>query len=82
MPHCPKCGEQDTVEVKRGFKARPLGSFSLAGNQPKFSANEVAIATCTNCDLRVVGHLETGPDPEVDKIYFVADEPMAGDPPA
>jgi predicted RNA-binding Zn-ribbon protein involved in translation (DUF1610 family) len=82
MSRCPKCGAQDTVEIKRGFKARPLGSFSLAGNQLKFSANEVAIATCTSCDLHVVGHLETGPDPEVNEIYFVADEPGAGDLPA
>jgi transcription elongation factor Elf1 len=74
--HCPKCGAENTVEVKRGFRAQPIGSFSLAGNQMKVSAVEIAIATCTNCDLRLEGHLETGSDPEEDGLYFVADEPL------
>ncbi len=70
--HCPGCGAQNTVQVSRGLRARPIGSFSLAGNQMKFSVNEVAVATCTQCDLHLVGHLETGADPEAG-LYFVVD---------
>lgn len=82
MPHCPKCGGEDTVEVRRGFVAKPLGTFSLAGAQMKVSAHEVAIATCTECDLHLTGHLETTADPEA-KIYFIVDEPPPdGHPPA
>jgi len=72
MSRCPQCGGESTVEVERGLRARPLGSHSLAGAQMKVSAREVAVATCTNCDLHLIGHLETGPDPE-GKLYFVVD---------
>lgn len=71
---CPKCGTENTVEVRRGLQARPIGSFSLAGNQMKFSAREVAIATCTACDLHLVGHLEGTSDPE-EGLYFVVGTP-------
>jgi hypothetical protein len=69
---CPKCAAENTVIVSRGLQARPLGSFSLAGAQMKFSAHEVVIATCTECDLHLVGHLETSADPEAG-LYFVVD---------
>jgi len=69
---CPQCGAQDAVEVTWGMVARPLGSFSLPGNQFKFSALEVAIATCSACGMRLIGHLETGSDPD-DGLYFVTD---------
>lgn len=73
MSRCPKCGGQDTVQVEQGLQARPIGSFSLAGAQMKFSAREVAIATCTTCDLHLVGHLEL--DTAAGKTYFVATSP-------
>lgn len=39
---CPDCGELSLRVVGRdGLLAKPLGSFSLAGAQPKVSAHEV-----------------------------------------
>jgi hypothetical protein len=73
--HCPKCGAEDTVVVSRGLVARLGEGFSLAGNQFKLSAREVAIATCTACDLHLVGHLETSADPEAG-MYFVVNEQL------
>jgi len=70
--HCPKCAAENTVIVRCGLRARPIGTFSLAGAQMKFSVYEVAIATCTECDLHLVGHLETSTDPE-SGLYFVVD---------
>lgn len=39
---CPLCGEFTLQLVEReGLLAKPLGSFSLAGMQPKISAHKV-----------------------------------------
>jgi hypothetical protein len=42
MSPCPECGERTLQLVFReGLVAKPLGSFSLAGMQPKVSAHKV-----------------------------------------
>lgn len=77
---CPKCGAKGTLEVRRKLIGKPIGSFSLSGMNMKISAFEGAEAFCTEkgCGFAVIGHLESGPDPEVDKVYFVADEKPQG----
>lgn len=45
---CALCDSPD-VEVMRMLVAKPVGSFSLAGNQLKFSAREVWVYRCLGC---------------------------------
>lgn len=58
--NCPNCGAENTVTIRPGLSAKQIGTFSLAGAQMKFSANEVAIAECSSCDLKVFGRIEAG----------------------
>jgi hypothetical protein len=44
---CPQDGS--LVQLRRRLKARPPGTFSLAGSQMKFSATEIWEARCTLC---------------------------------
>jgi hypothetical protein len=45
-----RCPEDGTaVELRRRLVAKPLGTFSLAGHQLKFSAAETWDARCTSC---------------------------------
>lgn len=46
---CPACGVRDVIEVRRVLRAKPLGTFSLAGTQMKFSVVEDWEYRCTNC---------------------------------
>jgi predicted RNA-binding Zn-ribbon protein involved in translation (DUF1610 family) len=46
---CPVCGVRNVVEVRRVLRAKPLGTFSLAGTQMKFSARDGWEYRCTNC---------------------------------
>jgi hypothetical protein len=45
--HCPQDG--GLVELCRRLEAKPIGTFSLAGVQMKFSALETWAARCTTC---------------------------------
>jgi hypothetical protein len=51
---CRYCGSGDTW-VEWRLEAKPLGSFSLAGAQMKFSANRWPYAVCDGC-----GHVSRG----------------------
>jgi hypothetical protein len=49
---CPNCGECNLF-LGSGLRARPIGSFSLAGAQMKVSANTVPALRCSTpeCDF-------------------------------
>jgi hypothetical protein len=47
---CPECGDL-TLYFGMGFRARPLGSFSLAGMQDKVSAQEIPVIRCRTCEF-------------------------------
>ena len=58
---CPQCGAVELrIEWQDGLRAKPLGSFSLSGQQMKVSAirTRVPVLLCGGCDLRVVGTVE------------------------
>lgn len=46
---CPGCGARDAVYVREVFTAKPVGSFSLAGAQMKFSATRSLVYECSLC---------------------------------
>lgn len=46
---CPKCGELNRMQVRQEFKADPIGDFSLAGGQSKFSGEIVWVYRCLAC---------------------------------
>lgn len=46
---CPVCKTRDVVDVWQVLEAKPIGSFSLAGAQMKFSARSSWRYECTNC---------------------------------
>lgn len=46
---CPACGVRYAVYVREVFTAKPIGSFSLAGAQMKFSAIRSLVYECSLC---------------------------------
>jgi DNA-directed RNA polymerase subunit RPC12/RpoP len=46
---CPKCLSVDGLEVRRDFRAKPLGSFSIAGAQMKVVGGFAWQYRCTAC---------------------------------
>ena len=77
MATCPRCSAQGTVSIRPALRAKPIGSFSLAGAQMKVSAHSGVVAGCSSCGLRAFGHLQ---DPVISEDgttfvsgYFVAD---------
>lgn len=46
---CPKCGELNRMQVRQEFKTSPVGSYSLAGVQMKFSGQVVWVYRCQEC---------------------------------
>lgn len=55
MATCPKCYSRENVTVqsfgKTGLRAKPIGSFSLAGAQMKVSMQEIPVylLSCEGC---------------------------------
>jgi hypothetical protein len=47
---CPMCHRIGTARVARIFVAKPIGSFSLAGQQMKTTGSFVAVLSCTGCE--------------------------------
>lgn len=47
---CPMCGNVGFT-VSWVLRAKPIGTFSLAGQQMKVSAKEVAVVKCDGCGL-------------------------------
>ena len=61
MGTCPSCGGGPLViEKVKVFAAQPLGGFSLAGFQVKFSATEEERTRlrCSSCNWAVFGTIE------------------------
>lgn len=57
---CPKCGEL-TLVLDLRLKAKEIGEFSLAGQQMKFSVQELPHLSCANpvmCDFEEWGRIE------------------------
>lgn len=78
-PLCPDCGG-DRFTIQPVIVARDPGTFSLAGMQLKFSADQAARIECVFCDWSRLGHLE---DPVMSDDgthfisgHFVADPPL------
>lgn len=56
---CPECHKEGVlrVEIRERIVARPIGTYSLAGNQLKVSANKVPwpYLACTECGYEEAG---------------------------
>jgi predicted RNA-binding Zn-ribbon protein involved in translation (DUF1610 family) len=48
---CPRC-EGGNAAITREVAAKSLGTFSLAGMQPKVSGSFVLVLDCPDCGLR------------------------------
>lgn len=57
---CPRCGAAPgALTLTRSMVAKPLGTYSLSGNQMKVSARDGSpVLDCSFCDLHVVGEFE------------------------
>lgn len=53
---CPRC-HKTKLELKWWLEAKPIGTFSLAGQQMKFSAFENAAIRCRGCELIMPGRI-------------------------
>ena len=62
---CPQCGESKVVLSLEAI-AKPIGEFSLAGKQMKFSMRDTPVLECTTrtattfCGWKLYGRLEDG----------------------
>lgn len=65
MKPCPSCGVCGSLSVSQKFVAKPPSEYSLAGYQPKVSAEMKYELSCEMCDFSILGQLEDG--------YFVAE---------
>ena len=56
---CPSCGHK-TLVITEQLTARPIGRFSLAGAQMKFSAEVTPVLSCdqAHCGFRVTGEFD------------------------
>jgi len=52
---CPNCLDKGGLHISTAFQARPIGTYSLAGGQLKFSLVEVPQLSCTLCDWTTIG---------------------------
>lgn len=57
-PHCKKAGYLK-IEIREKYHTRPIGTFSLAGNTLKVSADKVPwpVLTCKACGFEEEGKL-------------------------
>jgi hypothetical protein len=68
--NCPRC-EATPLRIRWELAVKPIGSFSLAGQQMKWSAANRAVVWCTNCSFEVHGTV-TG-------VEVVGDQVVAGE---
>lgn len=54
---CPMCGVVGSLRLSYQLYAKPIGSFSLSGQQMKVSAVRYLVVTCgiDSCDFRARG---------------------------
>jgi hypothetical protein len=55
---CPQCHVRFALLVRTGMKAKPLGSFSLAGAGMKFPVTSVSVLRCVLCSWTGEGELK------------------------
>jgi len=51
---CPGCGVK-ALAIEWRLETKPLGTYSLAGQQLKVSANEVPWVVCSSCGVEAKG---------------------------
>lgn len=54
LPPCPACGGELRLEER--FEAKEIGTFSIAGAQPKVVAKAVFWIVCDACKIEAKGH--------------------------
>lgn len=47
---CPNCGEKK-LRVEYRLEAKPIGTFSVAGSQPKVAARQWPWVVCDGCGV-------------------------------
>jgi hypothetical protein len=55
---CPNCDALGRLTLHQILVARPVGNYSLAGQQPKVSAEEIYVLTCSACEWSIRGRIE------------------------
>ncbi len=58
MKPCPGYGTTGTVLVRPVLVGEPLGTYAIAGAQPKAFAEKRVALFCSACDLLILRHLE------------------------
>lgn len=80
---CPRCGVAGQLTIDVHWKARPIGSQSLAGMQLKTTATPTAELSCGACGWSANGHLENAElDHETGEFtmgHFVSGPPPSDD---
>lgn len=51
---CPTCGSE-TLNVEFRLRSKPIGTFSVAGAQPKVAVEYSLWLDCTSCDFEEEG---------------------------
>lgn len=51
---CPACGA-DALRIEYRLRAKPLGTYSLAGAQPKVAAENWPWLVCDSCGIEAEG---------------------------
>ena len=82
MKPCPGCTAAGTVTVQPVLVGKPLGTYSIAGVQPKAVAERKVALTCS-CGLLIMGRLE-GVVFDADRQcftagHFIVEEAVGGD---
>lgn len=54
---CPGCGMRGSLKMAIEIMAKPIGTYSLAGQQMKVSAVEAPVLRCALCEMHIVGRL-------------------------
>jgi len=52
---CPNCRRVGTLELEMRMEAKGLGTYSIAGVQPKLVASEVPYLVCGECSIAIRG---------------------------
>lgn len=55
---CPQCQEVGDLNIIIELVAKPVGSWSLAGTQIKYSAQRLPILRCDHCTFKLVGKFD------------------------
>jgi hypothetical protein len=55
---CPECHLVEKLYIDIQLVAKPIGEFSLAGAQMKFSGKTCPVLKCRNCEFELVGEFD------------------------